>query len=571
MNKLLVNKIILTLLTGYFFAIVQISIFSLFFVFSPEFSIIDLILVEIIYGGVLIIFIYFILTKRSFRVYLSLIFISISGVVLGFFLLTLPTSLIELIYLGLFVATIVSSIFIAKFYGKGTIKLILLLFNALVFAGFCLIFHQKPAFLTVIEFSILFIPSLYATLLSFKLIRIRNERKIKLHPYLRLGLILSIIISSFLMILPIRVIVIAPKNNPQIVFWGAPDICPTDNATLDRWSANNIAYSMVFRARNIDSSSYTSKLLNRMNYLINHSVNFGISIGGDGEFYCSIHNAQYFHQYYLKIRAWGIANGIWSYVDFIEVDAETPINLVNDLEEEASSGLYLFSALTSDEEIEIARTNLSLFIKAIQDDGKEAGIIKLPSIQDQLDGDRDYNLLTQNIYQLDLNWDYSVSMVYRTSPALNLYTLLLGNLQEYDYISDESELLYSANQPTQPIQDFYSLVKFERESTEVNVPRAKRFMFIGTFDYEFRDTDYVKNKEYKLDLDICRHFDMDRVYIYKWRWFRYWYGREAGVIDLINHKSQYETWTINMFGYAFYRKLTEFFLYSVIDRLIVLS
>jgi len=309
--------------------------------------------------------------------------------------------------------------------------------------------------------------------------------------------------------------------------------------------------------------------------MINHSVTFGICLGGDNDFYCSIRNGHLFHQQYLNVRAWLIAHSLLEHVDFVEVDAETPTQLINEIGDDVSQPLSLFGSLTSQEQIDLVETNLSLFVEAIKEDGIKAGIIKLPSIQDQLDGDRDLNYLTQNVYQLDVNWTYSLDMVYRCAPRGNILSMILADINDYSLVTsiDEDSAFYKKTQiQVGVIQDFYSLVKFSVESTEVGVIKDNRYMFIGDLSWETRNQPYIADKGYKLDIDVCRHLGVDRIYIYKWRYFRYFYGGNAAATDeLVAHLNQHETWEMSMFGYAFYRKLAELMLYSVIDRLIVLS
>ena len=193
-------------------------------------------------------------------------------------------------------------------------------------------------------------------------------------------------------------------------------------------------------------------------------------------------------------------------------------------------------------------------IDEINGDGKVAGIIKLPTMFDRLDGDNDYDLLSNTIYSLDLPWDLSVSMNYRTMHIPTIYDYLIRDMEEYDYTSDYEPTYLEQDQLEAniiSISQFYQEVAYEIYSSDVGVRQENRYVFIGTFTKKFAKTSYMLNDEWKKDLDICRHFGVSRVFFYEWSGFKRYHSLTA----LIRHNENRQRWILVIPQYMITREL----------------
>ncbi len=81
--------------------------------------------------------------------------------------------------------------------------------------------------------------------------------------------------------------------------------------------------------------------------------------------------------------------------------------------------------------------------------------------------------------------------------------------------------------------------------------RTEHYIFVGNFKREFADTNYIKDKENFMDLDIYRHFGNEKVFFYDLSGFLYHYGWE-GVEELGQHAKQKEPRELT---YATYKSL----------------
>ncbi|MFX0138789.1 MAG: hypothetical protein ACFFDN_34430, partial [Candidatus Hodarchaeota archaeon] len=59
----------------------------------------------------------------------------------------------------------------------------------------------------------------------------------------------------------------------------------------------------------------------------------------------------------------------------------------------------------------------------------------------------------------------------------------------------------------------------------------------------FNDTDYMEDKEYLDDLDICRHFGKEKVFLYNYDNFIANYGK-GELINLGRHNQQRDSWEL---------------------------
>ena len=97
---------------------------------------------------------------------------------------------------------------------------------------------------------------------------------------------------------------------------------------------------------------------------------------------------------------------------------------------------------------------------------------------------------------------------------------------------------------------FYQNVEFEENSRDDLA--KEHYIFIGDFSYDFKDTDYIQNKEYLMDLDICRHFKNEKIFFYNLYGFIYHYGWSE--IDALGQYIQQRT--TRYLTYSTYKSLT---------------
>jgi hypothetical protein len=193
-------------------------------------------------------------------------------------------------------------------------------------------------------------------------------------------------------------------------------------------------------------------------------------------------------------------------------------------------------------------------IEEIKDDNKKCGIIKLPTMFDQLDQDDDYDLLSNTIYSLDLDWSFSVSMNYRTMHIPTWQDYLIQDMGEYDYINDHEPAYLQKSQLERnivPLSTFYQEVSYEIYSSDVGVKQSRRYIFIGTFTKKFRHTSYMQNNGWKKDLDVVRHFGVSKVFFYEWSGFKRYHSLTA----LIRHNSHSQKWILIIPQYMITREL----------------
>jgi len=251
------------------------------------------------------------------------------------------------------------------------------------------------------------------------------------------------------------------------------------------------------------------------------------------------------------------------------VDAEIPKSYHVDLKNKDiyEKGEYMFNQMPSKDEMKKIQHNLNKMINEINDDGKVVGIIKLPTMFDQFDNDDDYDLLSNTIYSLDLDWDFSVSMNYRTMHIPTIYDYLITDMSEYDYTTDYEPTYLEQGQLERniiPISQFYQEVAYEVYSSDVGVKQENRYIFIGTFTKKFKYTSYMQNDEWKKDLDICRHFGVSKVFFYEWTGFKRYHSLSA----LIRHNEFRQKWILIIPQYMITRELFSALGIIIADKLV---
>lgn len=253
---------------------------------------------------------------------------------------------------------------------------------------------------------------------------------------------------------------------------------------------------------------------------------------------------------YKDYRDWFTEEGIMEspYIKAFVIDAEPPSRYFDKVAEAdiIESFNYFIDEFPSQEEIKDATIDLNELVESINSDGKQAGIIRVSSYMDEFDGDGDLNYLNRNLYSIDVEYDFSITMVYRAErivaedelTAEKIVDDFMKNLLGVPVVSEEQEVLSAYN--------FYHRVGVELSEGEIKVD--ERYIFIGTMKEEFDHTDYVKKKGYLDDLDICRHFEQEKVFIFSYQNFIENYGVEE-LINLGEHKQKEEknTWTLEYY------------------------
>lgn len=509
-------------------------------------------------------------TSRKFRVLFSLSLFLISGGIPAFLFLFQSYTSLEVIFVFILCGLLIISL-ILFFVFEGHNLMILVLCYLIGISGFMIffsLFFNRPFFLMILQFIIL-LPFSFLSLKS-SLQTYGSSHPIKIQSiYLKVALIITPIISAGIFLFPTKQIEIDPINSPEIIFWSSTSSLPTDEPILQTCYENDIGFCVVLR----DYGRYLSNSARRhIEYLLNHSIITYICLGGpDGSFYCTVDSAGEFVEIFENIRFWLITNNLYTYPSFrgFVVDAETPREMIEDFGDFSFTEKcqYLIDHLPTRRELEHAEEDLDELINLIHDDEKEVGIIKLPSFFDELDFDSDYSTLSRNIYGLDIDPDFSVSMIYRTQHMPGMFDYMIQDMDQYSYASTDYELEYLKESELErsiiPISTFYYKVAYELNSKEFNVDKEDRYIFIGNFNSKFKHTSYIQDKEYKKDLDICRHFGVKQVWFYEWHtWKRY-----HSLSGLIKHNEDlHDEWYLSVPVYQFNRELFFSYCAALADR-----
>ena len=404
----------------------------------------------------------------------------------------------------------------------------------------------------------------------------KTEFKFNFRKYTKIAIIMFPLLSSIVLFGTVQFIEIKAYNSPELIFWTDTSALPEDEETLDRCFEHDVGFCVVLREHYVEDSTNGESERRHIEYLVNHSVFFYVCLGGhDGEFYATMKNGDTFFDIFKSIRSWMITNNLYNHDCFrgFVLDAEIPNEVREDLEEKDTLGKsqYFINGIDSEEKIDEIRDSLDDMIDEIHDDEKDIGIIKLKTLHDQMDQDGDYGILSETIYSLDLDWDFSVSMNYRTWHVPNIYDYLIRDVGESDYTSDhESSYLKQSEEERSivPLSQFYQEVAYETYSSEVGVKFGKRYIFIGNFDNEFKKTTYIQDKEYRKDLDICRHFGIKKVFLYEWRTFKRSFGSDE-LRKLVKFNEERQTWILVLPNYMFSREFLIALSICAADRFII--
>jgi len=337
-------------------------------------------------------------------------------------------------------------------------------------------------------------------------------------------------------------IIIYPQTEPEMVFLCDSSSLPEDPGALDLCKQNNIAFMPVINEALVGSDTH----INKYKAAIARGINLYFLLF-ERHSYTDISNAYYFQYLYLDIRDWFINEGIMDspYIYAFLVDAEPNFD-----------SLDIISTYPSRSEILIATEALQNFTNLIKADGKKSGMVQSSLFLDSADQDWDYSLLMRNIYSLPVEWDFTIAMLYRTSDL----QYDESNADPPQFITKSMELFYDGiiegTKFTTSELSFYQNVAFEMNSDD---DLAKdHYIFIGDFDYRYKNIKYIEEKEYLMDLDICRHFGNEKVFFYHLTGFLAHYDGWNEIILLGQHVRQKSTRSLE---YSIYKSLTFLILY----------
>ncbi len=397
---------------------------------------------------------------------------------------------------------------------------------------------------------------------TIKLNYSKNRVKSK-HNYMSLTILFmlltpSVAISSFALFIP-NTIEIQPKTHPEIIFWCGSNQLPNETSEIEISRTYNIGFMPTIRRHNIGNEEYMSVYKN----LIKNGINLYFAIGGDSGFFANIDNAKEFPGIYNETRQWFIDEGIFynPHIVAFAIDAEPPKDYEKyreDSDNTIETINYGVKNYPSESEIDEATEALIDFTEAVKKDNKQVGIIRAAELLDSSDSDDDLSLFLRNVYTLDIEWDFSITMLYRTN-----------SLQSDESDASPSEFTISmmntfwgsvieGTKFTNSELNFYQNVELSLKSSETKADNY--FVFIGVVNKEFEETSYIKKEWYKKDIDILRHFKAEKVFLYELKGFLRVYGWE-GIKELGLHVREKESWT---FKYNNYKSIIFLFFYCML-------
>lgn len=365
-----------------------------------------------------------------------------------------------------------------------------------------------------------------------------------------------------------RTIEINPKTEPELIFWCGSSQLPDDPDILEMCKKYNIAFMPTIRESNVGNEEYMDAYKN----LITHEINLHFAIGGNSDFFAHLDNAEEFPSIYRNISQWFISEGIMNspYVSSFSIDAEPPDEYTDYIHNSDFLNAFNYGYKNYPEEKEITEATDSLreFVELVKDNGKECGMIQGYQFLDNADQDGDISLFMRNIYSLPIKWDFTITMLYRTNRLQ--YDETDDELPEFmiKAISIYYDAVIEGTKFTTSELSFYQNVAFE-ENFEDDLAK-EHYIFIGNFKREFKDTTYIKDKQFYKDLDICRHFKHEKVFFYDLKGFLFHYGWE-GIERLGMHIQQKDK---SYLKYSTYKSVTFLSFYCgliIIDLLVSLE
>lgn len=410
--------------------------------------------------------------------------------------------------------------------------------------------------------------SIIGLILNFKYYRKENlDFNFKPDGILILFLLSSIALNISLLTVPKRMIEIEPKTEPELIFFIQPTQLPNDQATYDAWGENKISFMPSMGLWVLNSSS----VMNRIKLAINNSCNLYINLIPSPSDFGHIGNTGDYLNVYEEFRDWFINESVFDspYIKAFTIDAEPPIDRLEKIDEgDIFNGInYLLKQFPSEEEIEKATANLQELVQKIRSDGKKAGIIRTRRYLDETDGDGDLELINRNVYSLDVEWDFSVNMLYRSQAIKESEE---GSAQ--DIATDTLVEIFGGSKTDGAYVYsrffFYLFVGIEQTKSELDT--NDQYIFLGNYKAKFEETDYIKDEEFLYDLDICRHFSEKKVFLYNYEGFTYHYGEE-GLKELFEHNQQKDSWVLEVGSLETELNIIFLIFLNFIDRVLQLD
>lgn len=382
-------------------------------------------------------------------------------------------------------------------------------------------------------------------------------------------LVSTMVVSISVLTLPRRDIEIKPKSTPELIFFTDPFNIPNDTATLEFCCQNNISFNPSYGYYSINKSVY----LNKIKRAVECGVDLYINIIPYPSQYTHIGSVNNLMRVYKSFKAWLEEEGLFEskHIKAFTVDAEQPHYLGENL---SKMGLYeglnyLIKEFPTKEEINNASLTLQEFIEVVHSDNKTIGIIRSRPNLDEGDGDGDLELMNQNVYSLEVEWDFSITMLYRSQrlqeteegSTLEFVEELFLNI--YGATRTENAFVYSRYY-------FYLFAGIEQTPGDIMVDPEHQYIFLGNYKAEFNETTYIQDKEFFYDLDICRHFGEKKVFLYNFEGFLYSFG-EDGLEELVEHNNQYKPWQLRYYAYQTEANLLLLFFLVIVDPVLGLD
>lgn len=425
----------------------------------------------------------------------------------------------------------------------------LLYFSSISFisgAGLIFLNYLKSLIPLKVLMIILFLIGILGSYLSLKFTRKKkNKEKKSKRKKTRIFLILILISLSIGSIwnlsVPEKKILIKPKTNPELIFWSDPYDLPDDENIYALCKQYNIGFMPAMNSRTLNKSG----LMDKYKMAIAHGVNLYFGLLTSGDPFMNMDTTEEYLPLYERFKEWFIDEGIFesTFVKAFVVDAEPPFRYIEEVRERSIvSGInYIIEEFPAKAEIKEATKNVKDLIESIQSDGKEAGIIRISPYLDELDGDGDIELAIGNIYSLNVIWDFSITMTYRVGAAIvsagDTVDDITDRMKEniFGQVKEDGINVLSA-------YNFYHRVGMVH-SGNCDIKGSNHYIFIGTMKKIFNDTDYMEDKEYLEDLDICRHFGDEKVFLYNYENLIANFG-QGELINLGKHNQEKDSWEL---------------------------
>ena len=100
--------------------------------------------------------------------------------------------------------------------------------------------------------------------------------------------------------------------------------------------------------------------------------------------------------------------------------------------------------------------------------------------------------------------------------------------------------------------------------------KYKYYTFIGNFHPDFADSYYIQNKEYLKDIDICRHYNDEYIFVFPYSRFISYYG-VSELNKLGAHIRQFNSWEFTYFSIETQLQILMYIALTFFDRIMFLD